>query len=61
MKEMELLHLGENIFIGDSAATSHMTSSKMRVYNLTPIKGSVMIAAPTRENWMSSASTRMDP
>ena len=42
-QEMELLHLGKNIFIGDSAATSHMTSNKMGVYNLTPIKGSVMI------------------
>ena len=42
-KEMELLHLGENIFIGDSAATSHMTSNKMGVYNLVPINGSVMI------------------
>ena len=40
---MELLHLGKNIFIGDSAATSHMTSNKMGVYNLTPINGSVMI------------------
>ena len=29
MNEMELSHLGKNIFIGDSAATSHMTSSKM--------------------------------
>ena len=43
MQEMELLHLGKNIFIGDSASTSHMTSNKMGVYNLTPIKGSVMI------------------
>ena len=43
MQEMELLHLGKNIFIGDSAATSHMTSNKMGVYNLSPIKGSVMI------------------
>ena len=42
-KEMTLLNLGKNIFIGDSAATSHMTSNKMGVYNLTPIKGSVMI------------------
>ena len=42
-KEMELSHLGTNIFIGDSAATSHMTSNKMGVYNLVPIKGSVMI------------------
>ena len=43
MKEMELLHLGKNIFIGDSAATSHMTSNKMGVYDLVPIKGSVVI------------------
>ena len=42
-KEMELLHLGKNIFIGASAATSHMTRNKMGFYNLTPIKGSVMI------------------
>ena len=42
-KEMELSHLGKNIFIGDSAATSHMTNSKMGVYNLVPINGSVMI------------------
>ena len=41
--EMELSHLGKNIFIGDSAATSHMTSNKTGVYNLTPIIGSVMI------------------
>ena len=40
---MELSHLGKNIFIGDSAATSHMTSSIMGVYNLVPINGSVMI------------------
>ena len=42
-KEMRLSNLGENIFIGDSAATSHMTSNKMGVYNLVPINGSVMI------------------
>ena len=41
--EMELSHLGKNILIGDLAATSHMTSSKMGVYNLVPINGSVMI------------------
>ena len=35
-KEMELLHLGKNIFICDSAATSHMTSNKMGVYDLVP-------------------------
>ena len=40
---MELSHLGKNIFIGDSAATSHMTSNKLGVYNLVPIKGSVMV------------------
>ena len=40
---MELTNLGENIFIGDSAATSHMASNKMGVYNLVPINGSVMI------------------
>ena len=42
-KEMELSHLGKNIFTGDSAATSHMTSNKMGVYNLVHINGSVMI------------------
>ena len=42
-KEMELSHLGKNIFIGDSAATSRMTSNKMGVYDLVSIKGSVMI------------------
>ena len=41
-KEMELSHLGKNIFIGDSAATSHMTSNKMGVYDLVSIKGSEM-------------------
>ena len=42
-KEMALSNLGKNIFIGDSAATSHMTSNKFGVYNLVPINGSVMI------------------
>ena len=42
-KEMTLSNLGENIFIGDSAATSHMTSNKLGAYNLVPINGSVMI------------------
>ena len=42
-KEMELSHLGKNIFIGDSAATSHMTSNKIGVCDSVPIKGSVMI------------------
>ena len=40
---MGLNYLGKNIFIGDSAATSHMTITKVGVYNLTPINGSVMI------------------
>ena len=40
---MALSNLGKNIFIGDSAATSHMTSNKLGVYNLVPINGSVMI------------------
>ena len=39
---MTLSNIGNDIFIGDSAATSHMTSSKTGVYNLTPIRGSVM-------------------
>ena len=38
MNELELSHIGKNIFIGDSAATSRMTSKKMGVYNLVPIK-----------------------
>ena len=42
-KEMALSNLGKNIFIGDSAATTHMTSNKMGAYNLIPINGSVMI------------------
>ena len=42
-KEMAMSNLGENIFIGDSAATSHMTSNKLGVYNLVPMNGSVMI------------------
>ena len=40
---MTLSNLGKNIFRGDSAATSLMTSNKMGVYNLVPINGSVMI------------------
>ena len=40
---MAFSNLGKNIFIGDSAATSHMTSNKMGVYNLIPINGSAII------------------
>ena len=43
MKEMGLNYLEKNIFIGDSAATSHMTNRKLGVYDLVPINGSVMI------------------
>ena len=41
--EMTLSSIGSDIFIGDSAATSHMTNNKTGVYDLTPIRGSVMI------------------
>ena len=40
---MALSNLGKKTFIGDSGATSHMTSNKMGVYSLIPINGSVMI------------------
>ena len=40
---MGLAYLEKYIFIGDSAATSHMTSRKMGVYNMVPINGSVII------------------
>ena len=42
-KEMALSNLEENIFIGDSAATIHMTCNKMGVHKLVHIKRSVMI------------------
>ena len=41
--EMTLSSIGSDIFIGDSAATSHMTNNKTGVYDLIPIRGSVMI------------------
>ena len=40
---MALAYLGKNIFIGDSAVTSHMTSNKIGVYSLVPMNRSVMI------------------
>ena len=40
---MALSNIGSDIFIGDSGATSHMTNNNMGVYDLTPIRGSVMI------------------
>ena len=42
-KEMAQSNLGKTVFMGDSAATSHMTSNKMGVYHLIPINRSVMI------------------
>ena len=42
-KEMTLSNIGNDIFIGDSAATSHMTNNKTGVYELTQIRDSVMI------------------
>ena len=41
--ERTLSSIGNYIFIGDSAATSHMTNNKTGVYDLTPIRGLVMI------------------
>ena len=43
MNEMQMQKLENGIFIGDSAATSHMTSDMTRLYNLQKISGSVMI------------------
>ena len=66
-KEMTLSNIGNDLFLGDSAATSHMTSNKTGVYDLTPIRGSVMIGNGERAsvvhikgNWMSYASIEMD-
>ena len=41
--EMTLSSIGNDIFIGDSAVTSHMTNNKTGVYDLIPNRGSVMI------------------
>ena len=41
--EMTPSTIGSDIFIGDSAVTSHMTNNKTGVYDLKPIRGSVMI------------------
>ena len=40
---MTLFNIGNGIFIGDSAAKSNMTNNKTGVYDLTPIRRSVMI------------------
>ena len=42
---MGLGFLEKIIFIGDSAATSHMTSRKLGVYDLVPINGSIFVLA----------------
>ena len=41
--EMTRSSIGSDIFVGDSAATSHMTNNKTGVYDLVLIRGSVMI------------------
>ena len=41
--EMTLSSIGKDIFIGNSAATSHMTNNRTGVYDLVPIRGLVMI------------------
>ena len=40
--EMTLSSIGKDILNGDSAATSHMTNNRTGVYDLVPIRGSVM-------------------
>ena len=41
--EMTLSSIGNDIFIGASSATSHMTNNKTGVSDLIPIRGSVII------------------
>ena len=43
--EMTLSSIGNDIFIGDSAATSHMTNNKTGLYDLILVRGSVMIGS----------------
>ena len=43
LNEMTLSSIGNDIFIGDSEATSHMTNNKTEVYDRLPIRVSVMI------------------
>ena len=61
--EMTLSNIGYDIFIGDSAATSHMANNKTGVYKLTPIRVSVMIGNGERISCTHKvlfASTGMD-
>ena len=66
-KEMGLGFLEKNIFIGDSAATSHMTNRKLGVYDLVPTNGSVMIgngksiSCTHRGKMVSYVNIKMDP
>ena len=57
-KEMTLSNIGNDIFIGDSAATSHMTNNKTGVYKFTPIRGSVMIG--NRESISCTHKEKLD-
>ena len=59
---MTLSSTGNDIFIGDSAATSHMTNNKTGVYDLTPMRGEMARASavPTKASWMLFANTKMD-
>ena len=41
--EMTVFSIKNDIFIGDSAATSHMTNNRTGVYDLVQIRGSVGI------------------
>ena len=43
MNELQVQKLEKGIFIGDSAATSHMTSDMTGLHNLQKISGSVMM------------------
>ena len=43
MNEMHIQKLEKGIFIGDSAASSHMASDMAGLYNLQKISGSVVI------------------
>ena len=64
--EMTLFSIGNVIFIGDSAVTSHMTNNKTGVYDLILNRGSVMIgngksiSCTHKGSWMLSVSTKMD-
>ena len=63
---MQVQKLEKEINIGDSAATSNMTSDMTGLYNLQKISSSVMIEmdrtpdALTKACWMSFVSRAMD-